>query len=387
VTDAAEAPAAHPIVEVMARATLDLHGILTIALEGATPAAIAGVRRQVGDLASAPSLEGDLTLRWVPRLELDRPLRWIGREAAAAGDRFVVLRGRRAAPVRMVLPVERIGVLPLDVLVEAGIGSIPYLLPVVLLSAFARGWIPIHASAFVDGDRGILVTGWAKGGKTEALLGAVADGASYVGDEWVLISDDGMRMVGVQESMRVWDWQLAAVPDLGSGLGRGKRLRLGGAAATARLVGGGAELPIVRRTSVGDAGRRIGAILERQRSIQVPPTRLFPGRVVPGPVALDRVVLVQASSDPTGRTGRIDAPELARRTAATIAHELLDVAALDLAHRSVFPDRRNPVLDDLAGALERRLTAAFGRHDPLLVEHPVPADIRSLRRRLVAAID
>jgi hypothetical protein len=358
---------------------LDLHGILTIGLVGATPEELAGVRRQLGPLRELRGVAAcDLTVRFVDPADAPAGLRFVGRDAGASDDSFVVLRGRRQTDVRVRVPVEQIGDLPIEIVVERGPRMIPYLLPIVLLSALARGWIPVHASAFVADGRGVLVTGWAKGGKTETLLAFADRGAAYVGDEWVLVSPDGTKMAGVQESMRVWDWQLAMVPGIRRRIGLDRRFRLGSAAIGARSLASAARLPVVGASGAGDAARRIGAILERQRAIQLAPGRIFGGGVLGGPRPLDHVLLVGTSTRPGVRVEAIDPTVLADRTAATVVHELLDVVALDLAHRVVFPERRNPVLEDLEGILRTSLRAAFAGRPCHEVTQAYPPEIPAL---------
>ena len=78
-----------------------------------------------------------------------------------------------------------------------GLPAIPLLVPIVNLTALANGALPLHASAFVHRGTGVVATGWSKGGKTEALLAFSANGARYVGDEWVYVAADGSRVSGI----------------------------------------------------------------------------------------------------------------------------------------------------------------------------------------------
>ena len=272
-----------------------------------------------------PAREPDITIRFVDRVDVQGPLRLLGREAAAGDDEFFVLRGRRKTTVRVKIPVADIGTTPLEIVAERGLSAVPYLLPIVMLTLLSKGTVPVHASAFVAGGRGTLVTGWAKGGKSEALLAFADRGATYVGDEWVFVTADGATMAGLPEPMRLWDWQLAMVPRLRDRIGLGRRARLGTAASMSRLLAGTARLPVIRSSAPGDMARRLGAIMENQRSLQIPPERVFDGRVSVDLVPLDSVVLIESSTDPIAAAEPIDGTILARRTAATVVHELLDI--------------------------------------------------------------
>ena len=175
---------------------LDLVGVLSIGLEGAGDPEIARLRRQLGPLPEVDGGPHDLVIRNVDRQATARPRMALGRDAAYDDDGLIIRRGRRQTEVAVRLPVERLGTRPLTLIAERGGAAIPYLIPTIGLTALAAGHVPVHASSFVHEGRGILVTGWAKGGKTEALLGFAERGATYVGDEWVFVAADGRSMIG-----------------------------------------------------------------------------------------------------------------------------------------------------------------------------------------------
>jgi hypothetical protein len=374
--------------------TLSLHGLITIAVRGGGRSEVAAVRRQLGPLPDAPrptprdaSPEPDVVVRFVDRLATVGSLRKLGLDAAFDDEHFFVLRGRRKTSVRVQLPVEGLGSGPVEIVAERGLGAVPYLLPILNATLLGKGVLPIHASAFVQDGRGVLVTGWAKGGKSEALLAFADRGATYVGDEWVYVTPDGSSMGGLPEPMRLWDWQLAMVPRIRARVGLAGRARLGGAAGLAVTLGGASRLPVVRSSAPGDVARRMAAVVERQRSLQIPPARLFGSRVSSGLVPLDTVVLIESSSDPTATVKPVEPEEVAARTAATVRHELLDLDALALQHRYAFPARPQPFLDQLPERLERGLAAAFGGKRCLVVRHPYPPDIPALFDLIAPALE
>jgi hypothetical protein len=367
---------------------LDLHGLLAIALVDAGPSDTKAIARQLGPLPliDAADRDPDITIRFVDRVDVQGSLRLLGREAAYGDDEFLVLRGRRKTTVRVKIPVADIGTTPLEIVAERGLSNVPFLLPIIMLTLLSNGTVPVHASAFVAAGRGTLVTGWAKGGKSEALLAFADHGATYVGDEWVFVTADGAAMAGLPEPMRLWDWQLAMVPRLGRRIGFGRRVRLGMAASTSRLLAGVARLPLIRSSAPGDLARRVGAMAENQRSLQIPPERVFDGRVSVGLTPLDTVVLIESSTDPVAAAEPVDGTIVARRTAATVVHELLDISALYLTYRYAFPDRRNPMLEALPAVLEEALVKALGTRRCVVVRHPYPPDIPALHGLIEGAI-
>ena len=361
----------------------DLHGAVGIRLTGATASDAAAVRRQLGPIERPLGRQPDIEIEYVDRLPSDGPLRAIGRDDAAFdGSAFVLLRGRFKAPVRVAIPFDRVGG-SCRIVAERGVGTIPLLVAVVNLTALEHGLLPIHASAFVHEGLGVLVTGWAKGGKSEVLLAFAARGASYVGDEWVYLADDGARMVGLPEPIRLWDWQLRAMPTFGARVSRGQRVRLASTRALGATIGGLGDAPVVRRTAGGRTLRRARPYVDRQLDVQVPPARLFGGRVLTAGAAVDRVVFVE-SVDASGVTVEpIDGAEIAARMVHSIRHEWLDLWTAYLKWRYAFPDRPNPSLEGLERTLAERLDRALAGRPALVLRHPYPPDIPALADVLI----
>lgn len=371
-------------------ADLDLRGRALVRLVGAGPAEFRIVRRQLGALPliapGGPPREPDVTIRFVDRLEPDGPVRRLGQDAQAIGDAFVLTRGRRGSAVRVQVPVGSLGSRPATLVAERGAHSIPLLLPILAASLLARGVAAAHASAFVLDGRGVFVSGWAKGGKSETLLAFLTHGARYVGDEWLFVDPDGPTMFGPPEPIRLWDWQLAQAPTLGARIGRSDRARLRAAAGLARVLGGIGGAPAFGGTRVGEAARRAGAVVDRQRSTQFAVEQLFgPAAIHPDAARVDRVVLVAGSNEESIRTA-LDPDEATARIAATTAHELLDLQALRFAFRHAFPDQPATGLENLEARLRAVYLRAFSRVPIIEVRHRHPPDLARLHRLIDPAL-
>jgi hypothetical protein len=367
---------------------IDLRGRAVVRLVGAGPAEIKLVRRQLGPLPviAGPARPADVTIRFVDRLELDGPVRRLGPDAMAIGDRFVVTRGRRKSRVTVEVPVGSLGAGPATLVAERGGHSIPLLLPILAASLLARGVAAAHASAFLVDGRGVLVSGWAKGGKSETLLAFLMHGARYVGDEWLFVDPAGPAMFGPPEPIRLWDWQLAQMPTLRTRVGRTDRARLGAAAGLANVLRGVGRAPAVGASTVGEAARRAEAVVDRQRSRQFAVEELFGVEAIHGAAAsLDRVVLVAGSTEDRVRRD-VPPDEAAARIAATTVHELLDLQALRLAYRHAFPDELAAGLEDLEARMRAVYRAAFEHVAIIEVRHRHPPDIASLHRLIAPAL-
>ena len=125
---------------------LDLQGLLTIGLVDADRREVALVTRQLGPLPRVDAAEPDLLIRFVDRLEVGGVLRPLGREAAYGDDEFVVLRGRRKTTVRVQIPIDEIGTIPLEIVAERGLAAVPFLLPIINLTLLSKGIVPVSSS-------------------------------------------------------------------------------------------------------------------------------------------------------------------------------------------------------------------------------------------------
>jgi hypothetical protein len=353
----------------------DLHGLAGIRLVDASPGDVAAVTRQLGPIRTPLEREPDIVLRFVEELRLSGPVRYVGLDDAGfTDDAFLVFRGSHKSRVRVQIPLEQVGG-PCEIVCESGLASVPLLLPVLNLTVLAKGVVPLHASAFTYEGTGVLVTGWAKGGKTETLLAFTARGASYVGDEWVYVSPDGRRVYGIPEPIKLWDWHLTELPEIRARLGRGTRSRmrtLAGAQTLARTV---------RRAPAGRSRRFLGRVehlLESQRYTHVEPERLF-GRDrcdLTGP--LDKVLLALSDERPEVRVEEIDSQEIARRMVFSLEHERLDLQAAYLKFRFAFPDASNPILEGAQARAHDLLASALRGKEAYALYHPFPAPIPPL---------
>lgn len=358
----------------------NVHGVIGIRAVDASERDRAVVRRQIGPLEGQLDREPDIVLRFVDRVEVGSRVRFVGLDDVAYTDEaLVVLRGRHQAPTRTRIPVDRIGD-PCEIVCEHGLSAVPYLVAIINLTAVARGYVPVHAAAFLYEGNGILVTGWSKGGKTETLLGFMALGAEYVADEWLYVDPTSSTMTGLPEPMRIWDWQLRAMPAFGVHVSARRRAGLRSLRAVTELMRRTDDV-LRGSTAAGRTLRRARPLLERQLSVQVPPERLFPGRTL-ARAPIDRIVFVVSADRPDIDVAPVDAERVALRAAISADHERLDLEALHLKSRFAFPVASNPWLERASALGRERLVAAFRDRPAIMVEHPYPPDIPALAREI-----
>jgi hypothetical protein len=345
----------------------DVHGLAAVRLIGAGPGDAAAVRRQLGPLQARVERGPDVAVRFVDRNQRSGRLRYIGLDDAGFTDEsFLLLRGKHKSSARVRIDFSQIGG-PVEIVCERGLAAVPLLVPILNLTLLAKGVLPLHASAFVHEGTGVVVTGWSKGGKTEALLAFAARGAEYVGDEWIYVAADGRRVYGIPEPIRLWDWQLRQLPQYARVVPKGERARL--RALGAVLSGENAW----RRAG----GSRATALLKRQLYVDVPPQRLFGGLGTMA-ASFDRLFFLMSHEIDDITVQPIDPSEVARRMAFSLQHESLDLTAAYLKFRFAFPDVSSYLVDH-AAALERdALARTLAGKQAFVVQHPYPVSLSAL---------
>jgi hypothetical protein len=343
----------------------DLHRLAGVRLIDAGPADARAVDRQLGPIRKALDREPEIVVRFVDRLEVRGPVRLLGvGEAGFTDDAFLVLRSRHKARARVSIPLEHVG-RRCEIVCERGLPAVPLLIATLNLTVLTNGALPLHAGAFVHDGRGVVVTGWSKGGKTEAVLAFTTRGARFVGDEWIYVEPDGATVHGIPEPMRIWDAYLRQLPELRAHLAPRDRARLAGLRAGVALARG-------RR------GRRVAALLERQRHVDAPPERLFAGAEVLLTAPFDRLFLMGSWEDPRTLARPVEPGEVAARMIASLEHEREPLRAAYEQFRFAFPNRRNPALDAAPERERALLQRVFAGKHSFAVEHPYPADLRAL---------
>ena len=361
---------------------LNLHDLVRIRLEGAAPADIAAVRRQMG-LPAAPVQEdapADITIRFVG--ELPTPgLRYLGVEDAAFTDEaFFVLRGKGKRSVKVQIPFASIGDRP-TLLCERGKGPVPLLTAISNITALANGVLPLHASAFCYRGQGVLVTGWAKGGKTETLLGFMARGAAYIGDEWVYLRPNGAgyEMLGLPEPIRIWDWHLTEMPAFRARLSGKQQLRLA-ALRPAVALADRAAAHDGAGPFAAPAGflRRARPLLRRQHGLNVAPERLFGASNVTASGSLDKIFFVVSAAAPEVTVEPVDPGEIAARMLFSLQEELEPLLATYRQYRFAFPYQPNELIENAAALQAEILQRALVGKEAYTVSHPYPAPIPAM---------
>jgi len=356
----------------------DLHGIVGVRLLDPSKEDAAAVADQLGALRGELRREPDILIRFRKELALSG-MNYLGLDSAGFTDQgFYILRSGKSS-VKARIPFDEIGK-TCEIVCESGLSSVPLLLAIVNITFMKKNRIPLHASGFTFNGIGALVAGWAKGGKTEALLAFTNHGAAYVGDEWVILSEDGGTMYGIPEPIRVWDWQLKYMPELKSMIPARKRAFF----KTIRLVDEIHRLSKKSRLplpflSLGDEAM---PALKRQLNIRLPPREIFNGRFLTSS-RLDKIFFLLSREEQTIEIHQCSPEDVARRMSNCNLFEQAPFFENYKAFKFAFPKSRNEFLENVPRLQESLLLNALKGKDSFIVFHPYPVSFELLYEKMV----
>lgn len=348
----------------------DLHGLVAIRAASAHAEDCELVARTLGSIQKPLDRTPDITIRFADHIETEGPLKLVGaHDCGFSGDRFFVVRGKNKASVRVQVPFENLGD-SCEIVCESGLKSIPLLIEIINLTALQRGAIPLHASAFEYNGHGVLCAGWAQGGKTETLLGFMARGARYIGDEWVYVQEDSM--VGIPEPMHVWDWHVDDLPEFRQRLALRDRMKMRCLRVAAGTLDAMTSASPMNRLLPRRTTKRLVSLLNRQRYLEVLPDTLFDALITEPRGQLDHVLFVMSHDSPEYHVEPVDADFVIRALAPALEQERSHLLEKYRMFRFAFPGRENPRLSGI-GDLERSLLRIRLGHLPAsIVYHPYP---------------
>lgn len=348
----------------------DVHGLVGVRLLEASAGDAAAVAKQLGPLQKQLQRTPDIVIRFVEHLPTPN-LRLLGLDRCGYNDDgFYILRSsKKSAKVKIAF--EQIGK-QCQIVCESGVRSVPLLMAIVNLTAMQRDCVPLHASAFLYNGRGILVTGWAKGGKTEALLSFAKHGARYIGDEWILLSGDGEKMYGIPENIRLWDWHLNNLPHLRQQLKRETRLLFKSIHTLDRVQ---TKVPLHYLREAMPA-------LKRQLNVTLKPQTIFGLKCGPFVAKPEKIFLLMSHAEASTTVTPTDALGLARQMISSNRFELLPLMEHYLAFTFAFPDLKNEFLENIHERQFEILSRAFAGKEAYTVRHPYPFSFDELFERM-----
>jgi hypothetical protein len=265
---------------------------------------------------------------------------------------------------------------------EPGSEIVPLLTSLINLTALKKDYVALHASAFAFGGVGVLVSGWKKGGKTESLLAFAAQGARYIGDEWILLSGDGSRMCGLPGLIPIWDWHFKYLPYLRRELTREDRLFFAAVRwldAFQQILPHGKLGHFLPIRFLRDALPK----LKRKANIALDPDVIFNPPLGWLSARPDKIVLAMSHVGNDIQIEAGDPMQIAGRMISSVEFEQLGFFKHYLACKFAFPGRTAPFMEQVAELQLSILRRALTGKEAFVVSHPYPVSLTDLAAKML----
>ncbi len=352
----------------------NIHGLVGIRLLHPSAVDIATVDKQLGPMRGQVD-EPDITIRFVKNIPTPKLITLDVDRAGFDENGFYILQSKKRA-TKVKIPFDQIGE-RCEIICEHDLKAVPLLIAIINLTLLSKGALALHASAFLHNDKGILVTGWSKGGKTEALLSFAKAGADYVGDEWVILSPGGIVMYGIPEPIRIWQWHLKEYPHLGQLVSFSEKLMfkiIDMFLALDHLLQKGRW----EKMFLSQALHKAIPALKRQQGANIAPNKIFQRLCFNRGVYPDRVFLILSHQEETIQVNPVSGAEIAEKMVSSLEYELLPLMEYYQMFRYAFPEIENEFLATVGKRQHDLLTRALTGKQAFLVKRPHPVSFDEL---------
>ena len=260
---------------------------------------------------------------------------------------------------------------------------IDYVRPALQLSLLPKRALAVHSAAASYNGKGLLFAGWAESGKTEAMLGFLQAGASFVSDKWTIVAGDGSSLLNFPTPITVRDWMIDLIPGLRSRLTRTGLFRARAAAAATSVLKSGGALNKVPGVS------EIKGLADLAGRVSVTHNQLFgdaangsDGWQSAASAPLETVFFLLTSDSQKIQVRPAEAAEVAGRLADCAQYERRAFYGLYGRFRYAFPQRRNALIEGARDTEAELLTEALSSKRIFAVEAPFPFNPAALHEAL-----
>jgi hypothetical protein len=256
---------------------------------------------------------------------------------------------------------------------------IDYVRPALQLSLLPKGCLALHSAAVLHQGKGFLLAGWAESGKSEAMLGFLQAGASFVSDKWTIVDADGPTISHFPTPITVRNWMIDLVPGLRDRLTNTELVRAKAAGLAASVLKASEAL---ERAPLVSGVKGLADLAGR---VSVTPTQLLGkngeargqwGSASSAP--LEGLFLLMTTSEPKISVRPAEAGEVAGRLAECGRYERRAFFGLYERFKYAFPSRPNPLVERAPETESKLLAKALSSRPVHVVETPFPFDPSAL---------
>lgn len=257
---------------------------------------------------------------------------------------------------------------------------IDYVRPALQISLLPKGALALHSAAVSYKGKGIVLAGWAESGKTEAMLGFLQAGASFVSDKWTIIDGGGPSIAHFPTPITVRHWMIDLIPGLRQRLKSSELLRARAAGVAGSLLAttsASGRVPVLREAKgLADLGGRVS----------VTPSQLFGDTDgqrsrwgMSSSAPLHCLFLLMTTSEERISVRPAETVEVARRLADCAAYERRAFLGLYQRFKYALPGRRNNLIEEASDREAEILGKALASKNVFTVDVPFPFNPAALQ--------
>ncbi|KAA3620020.1 MAG: hypothetical protein DWQ05_04650 [Calditrichaeota bacterium] len=354
---------------------LSIHKIVRISLFDARQADIDLFINRYGAIMDPDSSEtAELKIQFVDEFATEE-LDYLGINSVAFNaEGFYLLCQHNGFPIARI-PMAQLGE-SCEIVYRRGAGY-PLLTEIIKLMFLKSKYVPLHASAFNFQGKNILNLAWAKGGKTSNLLAFLKAGAFYIGDEWLMLSADGKKLLGIPYPLEISDWQLKYVPELKRYLSTSKKILFD----TIHFLTWCAKLLRKVNSSKFLFVQLINHIdLKAQKLLKfkIQPQEVFRAQLNSPIVKVDKVFFTMSHNKQDIQITETKSTDIVQKMVAANGYELIGLIEYYRAFKFAFPYLSNPLIERYDELQTDLLSAALKGFPCYIVKHPYPCSLDQL---------
>jgi hypothetical protein len=327
--------------------------------------------------------EPDIIIRFVDKLKTPNIV-FLDLNFAAFDENNFYLITDSIEKKKVNIPFDKIGQ-KLEMVCERGIKSIPLLNHITNFYLIKSNFVPIHSSGFYFDQKGVLVMGWTKGGKTETLLSFANHGAEYVGDEWVVLTPDGSEMSGLHVPITIWKWQLSYVKRIVGSPGLVNTIVFTFVSMLEIISDFSVKLGLHIKFPFNLLNQALPHI-KKLLKIRKNPEDLFKNKTRRGMTKLDAIVLAMSHGSNAITINECEPKEVINRMINSNDYEQLPFFEFYKAFKYAFPEKNNEFLDNIKDIHSGLLLNALQGKKSFKISHPYPVPFEALFSTLNSVI-
>jgi len=357
----------------------DLFGIVRIRLENPSVDDIKSMKKQIGFEPSEIENEPDIIIRFTSDFVTQDFTFLDINSAGFTKDDFYLISGEK--PFKKIkIPFEKIGS-KIEIVCEHGMKSIPLLNHIINFTLLGKNYLPLHSSGMSFNGKGMLIMGWAHGGKTSALMSFAMHGARYVGDDWVILSPEENLMYGLPLPISIKEWQFSQIPKLLPPK-NAKQKMIFGIIHSIDFVHKCASKIGMNKIALINLLGDVLPTLKKQLKVQIPPGKIFGDRIEKNGTPLNFVLLTLSHGNEEIRIEECDWEEVVERMINSNKFEQISMFKFYEVFKFAFPNRKNEFLENSIQLQHQLLTKALMNIKSFKVLHPYPVEFEKLYSQL-----